>query len=121
MKNRILNVVILTVIYCFTISAVPKLQISKGNNNYSTLSQEKIVLGFSAKLFCPSSPIESVDNNLDSLPISNFNNNNTVSFAIIKAYEQLFLIKLSQHITFLRNTLINKRKTDLFFPFHYFW
>ena len=118
---RILSVVFLTAIYCFTIGVVTKSFAHSDFKNYPTSSQEKIISDFSIKLFCHTSQSESSVNNLNNLPAPNLKNSFTEFWGIVKATEQLIESEFSQYISNSRKILINHRKSDIIFPFHYFW
>lgn len=116
-SNRILSVVFLIAIYCFAISVITKSFAHSDFQNKQTSSQEKIISDFSTKLFCQTSQSESSVNNFNNLPTPNFKN----SFTVVKVTEQLFETEFSQYTFFSRNILTSYRKSDLIFPFHYFW
>lgn len=120
-KVRILSVVVLAVIYCFATGTAHKSLSDADFINNSTSSQEKVISDFSAKLFCHTSPYGSSVNIYNNLPAPNYNNQFKGLWAIIKTTEQLILTKFSQYTTFSGNILINHRKSDIIFPFNYFW
>ena len=118
---RILSVVILTAIYCFAMStAIHSLSHSDFSNSSTTL-QEKSISDFSAKLFYPISESESSVNNYNNLPATKFKNPFNGLGAIHNTSEQLLETAFSQYTNISRNFLIHNRKTDIIFPFHYFW
>ncbi|WP_157359359.1 hypothetical protein [Wenyingzhuangia fucanilytica] len=121
MKNKILNFITLTVIYCFAISAVPKMLTSLELNTQNTFSQEKNILSYSAKLYCPVSIGENIVENVDFFPVPDVKKTSSELWSIVKKAEILFLTKFSKNVIFSRNVLINRRKLDLIFPFQYFW
>jgi hypothetical protein len=90
-------------------------------NYISSSSKGDLVSGFAAKLFCETSQLESSVNNYTSAPVPNFKNPTNGVWAIFKTTEQLFESTYSQYTRISRNFLIQHRKTDLIFPFHYFW
>jgi hypothetical protein len=118
---RILSVVFLTAIYCFAIGVVTKSFAHSDFKDYPTSSQEKIISDFSTKLFCHTSQSESSVNNINNLPAPSFKNPFNGLWAITKTTEQLFETAFSQYTNISRNFLIQHRKTDIIFPFHYFW
>jgi hypothetical protein len=121
-KNiRILSVIFLTVIYCFAIVAVANSLTHSDNPNNPISSQENIISDFSVKLFYQTSQSESSGNSFKNLPVLNFKNPFTGLWAIIKITEQFLETEFSQYKYFARNILINHRKSDIIFPFHYFW
>lgn len=95
--------------------------VSVNNRAYKTISQDEIVLGFSVKLFCPTTSLENIVSNPTSFPVPSFKDNVTELAAILYNYKQLFYIQLAQYTYFTRNVLIRYKKLDLMFPFQYFW
>jgi len=122
MKNRvkILNVVLLTAIYCFAISVVKPYSYADAQGN-STNSGEQYFSVLKTELFCHTSQSESSVNILNNLPSSCFKNPFNGIWAISKISEQLFGSTFAQYTTVSRSLLIHHRKTDMIFPFHYFW
>lgn len=118
---RILSVVFLTAIYCFAIGVVTKSLAHSDFNNNSTTSQEQYFSDFSTKLFCHTSQSESSVNNYINQPVPSFKNPLNGLWAIAKITEQLFETAFSQYSNISRNFLIQHRKSDIIFPFHYFW
>lgn len=123
MKSNIktLNVVFLTAIYCFAIVFVAKTVAHFDFKDISTSSQEKITSDFSTKLFCHTSQSESSVNNINNLPTPNLKKPFNGLWVITKTIEQLFETAFSQYTNISRNFLIQHRKSDIIFPFHYFW
>jgi hypothetical protein len=118
---RILGVVFLTAIYCFAIGVVTKSLAHSDFNINSTTSQEQYFSDFSTKLFCHTSQSESSVNNYINQPVPSFKNPFNGLWAIAKTTEQLFETAFSQYTNISRNFLIQHRKSDIIFPFHYFW
>jgi len=118
---RILSVVFLTTIYCFAIGAVTKSFAHSDFHSNSTTSQEQYFSDFSTKLFCHTSQSESSVNNYNNQPVPSFKNPFKEFWAIAKTIEQFFETAFSQYTNISRNFLIQHRKTDIIFPFHYFW
>ncbi|MBN2892969.1 MAG: hypothetical protein JXL97_13965 [Bacteroidales bacterium] len=123
MKNkiRILSAVVLTAIYCFAVGAVKESLTHSDFQNNSTTSQEQYFSDFSTKLFCHTSQTESSVSNINNLPAPNFKNSINELWTIAKTTEHLFETAFSQYTNISRNFLIQYRKTDIIFPFHYFW
>jgi len=118
---RILSVFFLTAIYCFAISVVTKSLTHSDFHSNSTTSQEQYFSDFSTKLFCHTSQSESSTNNYINQPVPSFKNPFNGLWAIAKITEQIFETAFSQYTHISRNFLIQHRKTDIIFPFHYFW
>lgn len=123
MKNniRILSVVFLTAIYCFAKGVVTKSLAHSDFHSNTTTSQEQYFSDFSTKLFCHTSQSESSVNNYINQPVPSFKNPFNGLGEISKTTEQLFETAFSQYTNISRNFLIQHRKTDIIFPFHYFW
>jgi hypothetical protein len=118
---RILSLVIVTAIYCLAITLVTKSFTHSDIQKHPISSEEKIISDLSTKQFCHISPPESSVTNINNLPVPNFKNPFTGFWAIVKTTERLFNSKFSQYTSIARESLINQRKCDLLFPFHYFW
>jgi hypothetical protein len=118
---RILSVVLLIAIYCFAMGVVTKPLTHSIFHSNTTTSQEQYFSDFSTKLFCHTSPSESLVNNYINQPVPSFKNPFNGLWAIAKTTEQLFETAFSQYTNISRNFLIQHRKTDIIFPFHYFW
>jgi hypothetical protein len=118
---KILNVILLTAIYCFAIGAVNNSLIHFDFSNNKSSSQEEAISYISEKLFLHTSHSECSVKDYNNLPAPNFKNHFTGLWAVLKAKEQLYGSEFSQYTTFTRTILINHRKSDIIFPFHYFW
>ena len=118
---RIINVAVLLVIYCFAIVASNNSLINADFSGNKFSSQEKIISNSFEKLFCHTKHSETSFNNYNNLPGPGFENKLSGFYAFLKAREQLIESEFSQYTTFAEAVLINQRKSDLIFPFHYFW
>lgn len=121
MKNKILHIILLTAVYCFAISAAPKLFAAIENSTTSAISQEKNILEVSVKLYCPVLSADSIVSSPNNLPVPNIKNHFSDFLAVLQASEHSFLNQLSENTIFLRTVLVQYRKLDLLFPFQYFW
>ena len=123
MKNhiKILSVIGLTAIYCIAIGAVNTSLIHSDISFNKSSSQEKVISYLSEKFFLHTSHSESSIKDYNNLPAPNFKNQFSGIWAILKANEQLFGSEFSRYTIFTRTILINHRKSDIIFPFHYFW
>lgn len=123
MKNtiKILSAVVLIAIYCFAINTATKSINHSNFQHNSNSTQEKYFSDLSTKFFCHTSPPESLVENYNNQPNSSFKNPFNGLWVKIKTTEQLFKTTFSQYINFSINFLIQHRKTDIIFPFHYFW
>lgn len=123
MKNniRILSIIFLTTTYCFAIGLVTKSLTHSDFQSNSTSSQYQYFSDFSTKLFCHTSQSENSVNNYNNLPTPSFKYPFNDLWSITKTTEQLFETAFSQYTNISRNFLIQHWKTDIIFPFHYFW
>jgi len=109
-------------IYCFAISIVSKPLNHSDFRNDSSSSQEKYFSDFSTKFFCDTSQSENSVNNYNNLPsFLGFKSPFNELSIIIKITEQLLETAFYQYTNISINFLIEHRKTDIIFPFHYFW
>jgi len=111
----------LTTIYCFAIVVVIKSVTFSDFQGNSNTTQEQYFSEFSTKLFSHTLQSESSVNNTNNLPTPNFKNPFNGIWAITKTTERLFETAYSQYTNISKNFLIQYRKTDIIFPFHYFW
>jgi hypothetical protein len=117
---RILGVTILTVIYCFAVS-VTNLPISSDYGNHQNTEQERYLVTISNSLFCDTSQSESSVNSFNNFSLPNFKNPFSEQWATTKAREKSFETEFTQYLNFSLNFLIQHRKSNIIFPFHYFW
>jgi hypothetical protein len=112
------GILLFVTVYCFAISSVSASHVYSVNGHSHS---EKHVLSVSADVFSGFvSSFKSVS------PSQNFPNPNLKhSFDGIrileKIYKVVFQSKYTQYVGFAKNLLIRNRKTDIIFPFHYFW
>ena len=83
--------------------------------------QEKAISTFSTKLFCHTSPSESAFANATSTPAPSSKNISSGFRTLAKAIEKRIEAASTQYLSYTREILINQRKSDILFPFHYFW
>lgn len=120
-KIKIVIAFVLIAIYGFAIKSLNNSPIHSEFNINHASSQESVISNFSKNLFCHTAPPESFVNNCNNLPTPNLKNQIVGLFAILNLKEQLIESAFSQHTHITRNILINHRKSDIIFPFHYFW
>jgi hypothetical protein len=120
-SSRILSVIFLTTIYCFGLGVVTKSFAHSDFHSDPTSAEEIIISDYSQKLFCHTSQIESSVNSLNNLPVTSFKFSFVDVSAIAKTTEQVFETEFSQYTTLSKDNLVNHRKSDIIFPFHYFW
>lgn len=116
-----LGVVLLTAIYCFAIGVAVTTPAHANSQIYSTTSQEEYGIDFSTKFFYHISQSEISIGNYSNQPTLNFKNPFNTLWVHAETTEQLFESIIAQYISIAKNLLINYRKSDLIFPFHYFW
>lgn len=115
---RILSIILLTALYCFTIGIDTKSLIG---SDIQTNNQENHCLTIST-LFSPfTSETENSLHHFNNIPSPSFNNLLVGSWAITKTTERHYESIFSQYTGFSINFLIHHRKSDIMFPFHYFW
>lgn len=122
-KNSIrkLGVLVLTAIYCFAIGVVTAPVIHSQNQSTKKTAQEKYFSDITSNLFFHTSPSESSVNSYTSFIAPVFKNSSVSLGAIESAKELLFEAKFSQYTILSESFLISYRKSDIIFPFHYFW
>lgn len=122
MKNniKIVSILCFVAIYCAAIGGSVK-SFSPSNFDQKEISSQENLEGYiSTKLFCHTYLFEKAENNTN-LPVPNLKNSFIDVCGINKNLEAIFETIFSQHSDFSTNTLINHRKSDIIFPFHYFW
>ncbi|OJV44887.1 MAG: hypothetical protein BGO29_08180 [Bacteroidales bacterium 36-12] len=118
---RIICTVLLTVLYCYTSCVFTKSFTKSDFQDYPVSVQETIISDFSSKLFSHNIQSETSLINTNNFTPVKIKNSITGFWAIIKTTKQIFNIEITQNLTFSQNILINYKKTDLIFPFNYFW
>lgn len=112
------DILLFVTVYCFAISRVSASHVYSVNGHPHS---GKHLLSVSADVFSDFvSSFKSVS------PSQNFPNPNLKdSFDGIRILEKIhkvvFQSKYTQYVGFAKNLLIRNRKTDIIFPFHYFW
>jgi hypothetical protein len=122
MKNRfrIFSAGFFTVIYCFAVFAVSK-SVSPPDFNKHSDSTEKVISHLSAKLFTHTPYAESSVNSFNNLPAPGFKNSFTELLAGYFHLEIRIKAFYLQYKKYANCILSYNRKSDLIFPFHYFW
>ena len=118
---RILGVTVLAALYCFAVHIVTYSQLSSGHGNHQTTEQEQYLATVSSSLFHHTSEAERSVSNLTNFPVPNFKNLIDKLWLITQSTGRLLEAKFAQYCHFSVNFLIHFRKSDLIFPFHYFW
>jgi len=112
--------VFLTAIYGFIIAftAIPSDQARAAD---ILPSNDKGFEDYSTQHFYHTAPIESSISFFSGVPNSGFKNSFFDFYAVSTFTEQILLSEFTQYQSHFDNVLINQRKSDLIFPFHYFW
>lgn len=123
MRDQFRNItaVILTTIYCLAIAVVMNSYAGSGFYADEPGTQEKVISEFSVQLIGLNPRTESSVNASSNIPQANVKEYYTDDWNAIKATERLFIAEFTQYICFTGNIPVNYRKTDLLFPFQYFW
>ena len=124
MKNtyRILGATFLTILYCFVLGLVADSTIEPTIQSNKNTDKEKYFSSFSKNYsFCHTPKSANSVNTLTTLSVLTLENPLHQLWIINKATEQLIETEYSQYTSFSINFLIQHRKKDMIFPFHYFW
>lgn len=124
MKNsiRILSATFLTAVYCFAVIHVTYSLENFDAGNHQATEQEQYHATISKGLYCHTPQSESSGSSFSNPSASSFNKLFDEIWSFVSKFrEQLFEAKLTQYCNFFINFLIKYRKTDIIFPFHYFW
>ena len=123
MKNGIkkLSMMFLTAVYCFAIGAVATSFVASNFQNHSRSSQKTYISDFSATLFCHTAESEISLTDFNNLPVPNFKNPFVGIWSVVKTREGFLEMVFTQYTSIFRNVLVKYRKSDIIFPFHYFW
>ena len=112
---------LLTLLYCFALYSVTQPLPKTFTYHSSHSEQQQNVLKVSKSLFSLSSLPENVVISVPTpaghflkIPLFNFVWHSKIS-------EQLVAAQITQYTNYQTNTLVNFRKNDSIFPFHYFW
>ena len=115
---------LLSVHYCFATEGIDKTLQIKSNVSQTKISKLQKDANFN---FVVSTIITSIVENESSLQESSqsqsstFKNNPNNFSLFLKITEEIYSSIFSQYTTAFYNFLIKYRKTDLIYPFHYFW
>jgi len=112
---------VLSAIYCFAIITATKSLESTSDQDFSSSTKEKVFSGFTTKLIAQSPQSETVVTNINQLPDLNLKNPFTGFGILVKETGELIETTFSQYTNLSRNFLVQYRKKDTIFPFHYFW
>ena len=120
-KSRFFGVLLLVAIYSFAIgvsahsNTFPSQQITSNSDSQSSYSPLKFIVSNHT------SQVGSTNSTVNTLPVKEFKNHVENLWALVNAFELRNKTESAQYTKFWSSLLINYRKTDLIFPFHYFW
>lgn len=118
---RILGVTILTAVYCLAVTVVDNAPIAFDIENHQTTGQEQFLAVISNSLFSHTPQSERSVNSFNYFPVPNFKSFYDNHWSINNSIEQKFESAFAQYHNFSKVFLIRHRKSDIIFPFHYFW
>lgn len=123
MRKRIKNfsVYVLAIIYCLAVVLVTQSQVQNSHYSKPSLSNEKSFSDISSKLFSHTPLYDKSLNNKYNLPVPSSHNNFGDYWGMIHLMGGLFDTRYKQYQSFSKNILVNLRKIQFLFPFHYFW
>ncbi|CAM3313537.1 hypothetical protein [Zobellia roscoffensis] len=117
--RKIFSLFLLTAIYCCAVGMGinPDQNLTIESHEHS---QKESVSAVTAKLYCHTSESETLIDSPSSNTSNQFEGSDKL-WGTQKTSERTFESKLAQYTRFSQNLLISKRRTDIIFPFHYFW
>jgi hypothetical protein len=118
---KILGVYFLAAIYCLAIIFVTNRNIQTSFSTKSSVLNESIFSDISSKLFNHTPKSENTLSDKDNLPNSSFKNNFGEFTSLFYQKNNLFNLRYKQYTTQINKILVHTRKSDILFPFHYFW
>ena len=121
-KNlKIISVFLLIVVSFYTSSLTTKSLYYLDFQDYPISLQEKVIEDLSTTPLYHSHENQRPTESLVKLLNFQFKVYSNLVGIIVHVTEQYFNTELLLNIKFTKNILINYRKTDLIYPFHYFW
>lgn len=120
-RIKIFSVYILAIIYCLAVVFVNQSQVQISHYSKPSLSNEKSFSDISSKLFSHTPLSDKSLNNKYNLPVPSSHNNLGDYCGNIHQMGGLFDTRYKQYLSFSKNILVNLRKIQFLFPFHYFW
>ena len=124
MKNRdnILRVFLLVSVYCFGLYVHATTQPPFNEQTIKISSEQKANLESSSKIiYAHTQQFENLFSDITETNFLDFNLPQIAFWSITYANDLLFKSKFKQYKNHLKTILIRHRKSDLIFPFHYFW
>lgn len=120
-RIKIFSVYLLAIIYCLAVVFVSQSQVQISYYSKPSLSNEKSFSDISSKLFSHTPLSDKSLNNKYNLPVPSSHNNFVDYWGMIHQMGGLFDTRYKQYLSFSKNILVNLRKVQFLFPFHYFW
>lgn len=123
MKQRIkvFSVYILAIIYCMAVILVTQSQVQIPHYPKPSPSNEKSFSDISTKLFNHTPLSDKSLNNKYNLSVPTYFNHFGDYWGMIHTMGGLIDTRYKQYLTFSKTILVNLRKINFLFPFHYFW
>lgn len=120
-KIKVFSVYLLAIIYCLAVVFVTRSQVQISRYSKPSLSHEKSFSDISSKLFSHTPLSDKSLHNKYNLPVPTSHNNFGDYWGMIHRIGGLFNTRYKQYLTFSKTILVNLRKIQFLFPFHYFW
>ena len=120
-RLRFYGIILLTAIYCYAVGAVAVRPVESVYASAQTKEQGRYTATVLGHLLTPPSPSEGSLNQLSDFTGPTLKNPPTDSWASVLVNGKLTATRLAQYQHFFHRLLIQYRKADLIFPFHYFW
>jgi len=121
-RNNILGVLLLISVYCFGFYV--HITTTPTSNQWVNEKQneQRSNLKASSKCFYEhTQPFENLFSDVLEKPLLDFKLPNIAFWNIVYTNNLLFNTKFKQYTKHLKTILIRQRKSNLIFPFHYFW
>jgi hypothetical protein len=120
-RIKIFSVYLLAIIYCLAVVFVSQSQVQISHYSKPSLSNEKSFSDISSKLFSHTPLSDKSLNNKYNLSVPTYFNHFGDYWGMIHLMGGLFDTRYKQYLSFSKNILVNLRKVQFLFPFHYFW
>jgi hypothetical protein len=118
---RIIGFTVFAVLYCAAIGLPCDISQNSGLSVKSTDEKANNDLSVSIKLLRNTSQAESLAGDYSIAPPINFKDSNNGFSSNSKIRELFIANEFAQYIFIARNFLVKHRKSNIIFPFHYFW